>query len=74
MEKDVVERLQEYVSACEATANGGSKHCQDCRDAIAEIDSLRKQFLEGVTSILGKVKQTEDVMREADQRLTRAGL
>jgi len=74
MEKDVVERLQEYVSACETTANGGSKHCQDCRDAIAEIGDLRRQLLDDLTSILGKVKKTEDVMREADERLTRAGL
>lgn len=42
MEKDVVERLQEYINACEATGNGDARHCQACRDAIAEIETLRE--------------------------------
>ena len=74
MENDVVERLQEYVRACEVTANGNSKHCQDCRDAIAEIESLRKQFLEGVTTILGKVKEYNEIVKDVEARMDRAGL
>ncbi len=74
MEKDVVERLQEYVTASEATANGKSKHCQDCRDAISEIESLRKKFFEGVSAILGKVKENNEIVKDAEARLDRAGL
>ncbi len=45
MERDIVERLQEYIKACETTANGKSRHCQDCRDAITEIEILRELAL-----------------------------
>lgn len=74
MARDIIERLQEYVKACEATANGNSKHCQDCRDAIAEIESLRKQFLEGVSTVLGEVKENSEILKDAEARLDRAGL
>lgn len=37
----VTDRLRSYVKACEVTANGTSAHCQDCRDAITEIERLR---------------------------------
>ena len=54
METDIVDRLKQYVKACEVTANGDSRHCQDCRDAIAEIENLRKQFIEVVSRSLAR--------------------
>jgi hypothetical protein len=43
-------------------------------DAANEIQSLRKQFLEGVTTILGKVKENNEIVKNASARLDRAGL
>ena len=42
--------------------------------AADEIASLRKQFLEGVTTILGKVQENAKIVKDAEARLDRAGL
>lgn len=70
---DIVERLKARV---EHETNGGCdpSYYQDCRDAIAEIESLRRQFIEGVTSILGQAKENRDIMKNVEARLDRAGL
>jgi hypothetical protein len=45
-----------------------------CLRAIEEIESLRKQFLDGVTTILEKVQENSKIVKEAEARLDRAGL
>lgn len=37
--------------------------------AADEIASLRKQFLDGVTAILGKVQENASIMKDANARL-----
>lgn len=71
---DIVDRLKIYVAACERTGISQCEHYQDCRDAIAEIESLRRQFMDGVTTILGKVKENNSIIKDAEARLDRAGL
>ncbi len=39
-----------------------------CLEAIQEIESLRKQFLEGIGGVLDKIKQTDEVLQHLKQR------
>jgi hypothetical protein len=41
---------------------------------LSEIDSLRQQFFDGVLNILSKAKETNDIVRDANARLDRAGV
>lgn len=42
--------------------------------AIDEIESLRNQFFDGVTRILATAKETNAIVKDANDRLDRAGV
>lgn len=42
--------------------------------AISEIESLRKQFIEGIGGIVENLKKNNEVIKDAEDRLNRAGL
>jgi hypothetical protein len=41
---------------------------------LGEIESLRTQFFDGVTNILAKARETNQIVRDANERLDRAGI
>lgn len=69
---DVLDDLRRAKADAMAGGDAGMQHL--FTRAIDEIESLRKQFLDGVTGLLGKIKETSDVHREIENRLDRAGL
>lgn len=70
---DIVDRLKARLDH-EPTGGCDPSYYQDCRDAIAEIESLRKKYIEGVSDILGKLKENHDIVKDVEGRLDRANL
>lgn len=68
MERDIVERLRDCLEKRELP------RWSDLADAIDEIESLRRQFLEGVSKALDGVKRNNDIIKDATERLDRAGI
>ena len=66
---DIVERLRQGVDP------DNIQETEAAMDRAAdEIESLRKQWIEGVTQILAKVKENKAIIDDATERLDRAGL
>lgn len=45
-----------------------------CLEAIQEIESLRRQWLEGVTKIMTQVEENNRIVKDANRRMDRAGI
>jgi hypothetical protein len=69
---DVLDDLRR--AKADAMAGGDAGMQQLFTRAIDEIESLRSQFLDGVTGLIGKLKETNVVHDDIKQRLDRAGL
>jgi transposase-like protein len=67
---DIIERLVAFRDR----GNLSREDRDMLADAANEIQSLRKQFLEGVTTILSQVKENNEIIKDAKARLDRAGL
>jgi hypothetical protein len=61
LKQATTERSHYYVAEC-------------CRRAIAEIESLRKSWLGDVGRILAMAQDTNKVVKDANERLDRAGI
>lgn len=58
---DVLDKLRDLHKQATTERN---HHCVAaiCLEAIQEIESLRKQFLEGIGGVLEKIKETNEVL------------
>lgn len=70
---DVLARLKNRVATFESIGIE-TELSTDMRDAIAEIELLRKQFLDVMPRLLNDLKKTQAVIDDTRDRLERAGL
>lgn len=70
---DIVDDLKNLLK--QATTERSHYYVADCcRRAIAEIESLRKSWLGDVTRILNTAQDTNKIVKDANERLDRAGV
>jgi hypothetical protein len=67
---DIVARAKDYL-AHNAAESGADVLIKELCD---EVESLRHQWLNGVTRILDQVKENKTIIDEATERMDRAGL
>lgn len=70
---DVLDELKAIVNA-DGDTYSSPEVIGVMRRAISEIESLRNQFFDGVTRILATAKETNSMVRDANDRLDRAGI
>jgi len=71
---DVLDRLKSITNASYPTEVTDAFLKEVAADAIKEIESLREQFLQGVSQILSTAKETNLMVKDANERLDKAGL
>lgn len=67
---DIVEQAKAYLAQNAAESGADAL----IRELIAEVESLRSQFFGGVAEVLKKATDTNQIVREANERLDRAGI
>ncbi len=66
---DVLERLRNLQDHYSTSGQLGPENEGIFGEAADEIESLRKQWLEMAGNLLGKIGQTNEVMRDATDRI-----